>query len=370
MGPKLDKLERHYNDFQIETFINLVKSKELENIIFSPYSFYIALCILLNGTVGEASQAIRKYLHIQDSLSDSDLNNYNMSMVNYYYLDEKNLFSVVNAIFTKVEPRSEFVDIAIKYYNSSIFELESVNQVNTWVSEKTKGKITKIIENIDETKMIIVSTLYFLSEWKYPFEPDMNEKRKFLSIDNQNEYEFMNQKFQNLEDVKYYSNDEVELITLPYKLVNIFGVILLPKKDELNKYLLKINEEDINKLIKKCKTESVRLTLPKFKIEFGEKLQESLKSLGLGILFNGLGDFSNCSKELNNGIQVNIVVKYFLEVNEKGTEAAAVTLISLEPKCKPKKETVKMIVDRPFLYLLIDKNKDKHLLLTKVEKIT
>jgi len=372
MGPKHTNNSNDFNDFQIPTLIKLIEeeTKNNSNIIFSPHSLYLPLCLLLNGTLGNTQKLIQKYLCLKNPLNLTELNEYNLSLGSNFFLDDSNICSIVNAIFTTIKLQSEFVALANKYYDCTIDKLESVEQVNDYIADKTKNKIKHVIDDINDTKIIIVNTIYFLSEWKYPFDKDYTRNGKFNSKKGKTDCLYMNNTFRKLEDVSYYSGSKAEIIILPYKLEDFICVIILPKKLELNDYINSINEEDINNLINKCKPVDISLTIPKVKIEYAAEMNKPIAKMGVDI-FKGAPpkDYSKLSLEFNNlPVEIDIIVKYTLDIDEKGTEASMVSVVKLMQKCV-QKDPVKMVVDRPFLYCLKHKKIDKYLMLAKIEDL-
>jgi len=145
--------------------------------------------------------------------------------------DNKNTLSIGNAIFTKVKPTEEITGLASKYYNALISKLESKEQVDNYISEKTKGKIKEIVDSISNIDMLLINTVYFYSEWKYQFDPKNTFKGSFnLSNKSKKDVMFMYEKYLKKTDVLYFENEDAQGVSLPYMMKDVSSIIILPKK--------------------------------------------------------------------------------------------------------------------------------------------
>ena len=335
--------------FQTDIFNQMNKDKKGQNLIISPLSIYQVLSLLANGANGETQSEMLKTL---GSNTIDELNE-----INYKILSKSQAFTTIdiaNAVMTKYIPLEDFCSIAEKYL-APVETLESVEQINKWCSEKTHGKIEKIIEELSpETVMILLNAVYFKGKWVSPFMKEFNEKLPFYNYGkDKKKVETMIQ----VEHFRYYSNSEVQVIELPYMQDFMSAIIILPPENtDINEYIEKklCQESNLNDIINKLEYAKVHLELPKFELEFGENLNAVIKKLGMKKIFNGLeADLSGLYG--NGGLYVSqIIHKTYLKVNEEGTEAAAVTLVAVdEAAMEDRKEIIhKMKVNRPFIFLL------------------
>ena len=162
--------------FQSKLFNKMNKAKEGENLIISPLSIFQALSLAANGAKGDT---LLEMLDLLEADSLDDLNE-----INYKILSTSKRFETIdlaNAVMTRFTPLKDFTDIATKYL-APLEPLVSAEQVNSWCSNKTHGKIKEIIENLSEdTIMIILNAVYFKGEWVLQFNEELTRKLPFYN---------------------------------------------------------------------------------------------------------------------------------------------------------------------------------------------
>ncbi len=171
----------------------------------------------------------------------------------------------------------------------------------------------------------------------------------------------------NMKNVNYFQDMNLQAIQLFYKRKDISAIIILP--NDIFEFVTNFSEKKLSAIISSFKRENVELSLPKFKIENSLKLNDVLQQLGMIKAFGG-ADFSEITKK--SPIFVNEVhQKAFVNVNETGTEAAAVTSISMLSKCKELKppKYIGMEVNRPFLFLIKSESIDTCMFMIKIEEL-
>ena len=334
--------------FQSTIFNRMSKDKKGENLIISPLSIFQALSLTANGAKGKTQSEMLALLQCK---SVDDLNK-----VNYEILSAFKNFSTIdiaNAVMTKFTPLEEFTSIAKKYL-APIEPLVSVEQVNKWCSDKTHGKIDKILDELDPyTRMILLNAVYFKGEWVSKFKSAQTKKLKFYNLGKEEkDVDTMVQ----IKHFKYYEDKKAQAIELFFIKDYMSAIIILPAEGtDINKYIdtLSISNGEYNKIIDGFKTAKVHLQLPKFELEFKEKLNEVLKDLGMYNAFSEVdADFTGLREE--GKLFINQVIhKTYLKVFEDGCEAAAVTAIDVATNSLPIEEKIfDMKVNKPFLFLL------------------
>ena len=253
---------------------------------------------------------------------------------------------------TKFTPLKDFAAIAQKYI-APIEPLESVEQVNNWCSNKTHGKIDKILDELSDTSMILINVVYFKGVWSSKFEKYLTKKLPFFNFGNKEiEVETMRQ----IEIFKYYEDKKVQAIELRFIEDYMSAIIILPSEGtDINKYIdtLSISSDEYDKIIDGLNHVKVHIQLPKFELEFNENLNQVLKDLGMYEAFDeNNADFTWLREE--GKLFVNKVIhKTYLKVFEDGCEAAAVTAIDISTNSLPIEEQIyDMKVNRPFLFIL------------------
>ena len=337
--------------FQISLFNEINKSKKGQNLIISPLSIFQILSLTANGARDQTQ------LEMVQTLQSEDIEYLNS--INYEILEISKNFKTVeiaNAVMSKFIPNQEFLDISEKYC-APFQKLESAEQVNGWCSEKTHGKITKILDELNaDIEMILLNAVYFKGEWKNKFSEKLTTKKAFYNKGTEmEEIDTMTK----LSLFSYYEDNKIQAIELPYAEDNMTAIIILPREDnDINKYisLLESNQDSLTDLIKKLRNTKVNLELPKFELEFSTSLKDILIDMGMETPFTNNADFTGLREEGNLKID-EVFHKTYLKVDEEGTEAAAVTDITIVPtSASPDIEIVyQMKVNRPFLFFLRNK---------------
>ena len=255
---------------------------------------------------------------------------------------------MANGIFTKFKPEETFLK-SVANYESTIDELKSVEQVNSWCSKATNNIINHIIDSIDGSLMILINAIYFKGNWKIPFYKNSTEKLPFYNYNKQETLiDFM--KVTNKFD--YFEDENIQAIKLDYNKDDLSAVIILPKKEkDINNYIENFNTEKYDSIIKALKTEEVNLSLPRFEIHNEEELTDSLIKMGMKEAF-GNADFSVMKKEKNINIS-KIIHKTYIKVDEEGTVATAVTAVGYIFTGNLFDDDEKfMIVNHPFIFII------------------
>jgi len=325
-----------------------------KNVCISPLSMFQVLGLTTNGAKGVTQDEMVSAL---EATSLENLNNINLNILQS--IRQFETVEIANGVMTKFNPTLMFLKICIKY-EASIFPLVSVEQVNEWCSEKTHGKITKILDELNpDTVMLLLNAVYFKADWEHPFNPSNTYTGEFTDPTvkgGTKEVQFMTQ----TKNFNYYEDKSVQVVELPYKNDSTSAIVILPQeKIDVDTYLKSLDDNMLNTILAGLKSKKVRLNLPKFEIEFEKKFKDILIRLGMVQAFDGNADFSGI--KCSGGIFINDVIhKTYLKVDEKGTEAAAVTVVEMIKGALL--ADVTMNVNRPFIFLLrstkLPKNND------------
>lgn len=337
--------------FQLSLFNEINKRKKGQNLIISPLSIFQILSLTANGAKDKTQ------LEMIQTLQNEDIEDLNS--INYEILEIFKNFTTVeiaNAVMSKFLPTQQFLDISEKYC-APYQELISAQQVNNWCDEKTHGKISKIIDELDSAiQMILLNAVYFKGTWKNTFNEKITEKKDFYNKGIEiKQIDTMSQ----LSSFLYYEDNKLQAIELPYMKDDMSALIILPRENiDINKYITSLNSEEnsLNDLIQKLKYSKVKLELPKFELEFFSSLKETLSDMGIEIAFTDFANFTGLREEGNLKID-DVLHKTYLKVNENGTEAAAVTAVTVRTtSAKPVNENIyQMKINKPFLFFLRSK---------------
>ena len=351
--------------FQTSIFKQLNEEFINENLIISPLSAYQILSLTANGS---DNKTLKQFLLALGNQNLDELNKINADILNL--VKDFTTIETANAIMTKFTPKQNFLDIALKY-ESTIETLKSAAQVNNWCNLKTHGKITKIIDELNpNTVMILLNAIYFKGVWLKEFNETNTLKKEFFNLNDESKATKTDLMF--IKDYfNYYEDKEVQIVELPYTKDSMSAVVILPKKEiNINKFISELDDEKIPRLLKRMHKEMVKLDLPKFELEFSSTFNKALQKLGVVDAFDeGSADFTGMRNQ--NDIYIEKVIqKTYLKVDEKGTEAAGITSVVINTKSLP--ITYQMRVDRPFLFMLRNKNLPQDyemLFMSKIEKL-
>lgn len=235
--------------------------------------------------------------------------------------------------------------------NFSLFGSQTVDSVNRWVSEKTNGRIRTLLQNpLDaDTKLSLLNAFYFRAEWMNEFEKRLFLEREFHNADGNNSKVQMMFRRAHYRYLSLPNNSQI--IEIPY-LGDFSMFIMLPDKTvPLTQLLSQLNNKKLDQLQEQMVNTSVELFLPRFRIEAGFQLIPLMQEFGVKAAFGNKADFTGISSSGQAFIS-SAVHRAFVEVNEKGTEAAAATVIGVSIKSGG--YAAKMIVDRPFVFVIKD----------------
>jgi serpin B len=321
--------------FQDTLFKEIIDKNKGENVIFSPLSFYQVLSLVLNGAGGKTQEEVFKVLFPDKDLDEQLIKDVNSNIEkiitdieseNNGQVDNKVIFNNVNALFHRegISFKDEFKQICTQY-NTSYFKLESLEQVNNYVSEHTNGKITDFLQSINNALFMIINALYFKGTWDKKFDESLTTKRAFK---NSNGTVMVDTMYQEYEDGLYYEDEKVQMFSLSYSYNNLpyKMTIILPNEKKYSSPMDYLNEEKINfhEISSKLEYKNhIHLYLPKFKYALKIDVRSILMKLGMKLAFSENADFSN----LVNGACFisDFFQKTYIDLNENGTEAAAAT---------------------------------------------
>lgn len=358
-------------DFAFKIFKESSASSE-ENTLVSPLSVLLALAITANGAEGETKAQMEAL--IGGEIPMQELNEYLKTFAEALYSGEGAKLSVANSIWfreTGFIPNEDFLRTNANYYNASAykapFDDSTLKDINAWVSAKTDGLIENILDKIPEAAvMYLINALVFDAEWKAPYESYSVFNGKFKKEDGTEQSVEMMSSDEN----RFIETDNAKGFVKPYKEGYSF-VALLPNEGlGIDSYVADLAGESFVSAIKNAKTQSVYTVLPKFSFEYDIEMKSVLESLGMTDAFSASkADLSSLGTCPEGNIYLSRVIhKTFIEVDEEGTKAAAATVIeAVTEGCIVYENEV--ILDRPFVFAIIDNNTSLPVFLGTVKDI-
>ncbi len=349
------------NVFGLELFQHVFLSEtENENIMISPLSVSLALAMTYNGAQGETKTAMENTLKVY-GLEPAEINASYRDLVRALKsLDPKVLMEIANAIFYRQDftVESDFVSTNRNYYDAQVSALDFLNEqlalktINDWVSVKTHDKIDQIISEIKaDHVMFLLNAIYFKGVWKSQFKESETRKQPFYL---ENGTAVQADMMQLTDTVAYVKNDLFSAIRLPYGKGNFNMHIFLPNHDKtLTDMIASLTLQNWDEWIKAfVPAQKVELHLPRFRYKYEIKLNDVLTTMGMGVAFTGKADFSGINR--NEDLFIDYVKhKTFIEVNEEGTEAAAVTVVAIE-RLSYNPDKLQFLANRPFMYAITE----------------
>lgn len=360
------------NSFGLKLFQRVIAAEQAdENVFISPLSVSMALGMTMNGAANQTYQEMKNTLEFA-GLSEQEINEGYKSLIELLVnLDEKVLFEIANSIWYRntFSVEQPFLETNQFYFNAEIRALDfgapgSPDIINGWISEKTHQKIKKVIENIDPmTVMFLINAIYFKGDWLYQFDEDYTRDEIFYKAFNdpiQCKMMTMRSKFD------YYEDETVQIIDLPYGDGLFSMTVFLPQfGQDPNAFIASLDGNRLHKYLNALSADSVTLSLPKFKVEYKITLNDILIAMGMPQAFTeGSADFSRINPNFRLFIS-KVLHQTFVQVDEEGTEAAAVTVVeigytSVGPKI------IYMRVDHPFFFIIRERETNTLLFMGKL----
>jgi serpin B len=340
--------------FGFKLLKDLQKRQPDTNIMISPLSISIALTMTYNGAVGETQRAMASVLEIE-SLGIETVNRSNATLRNSLEnTDPKVEIAIANSIWSRqgVDFNPIFLDRNRELFEAEIRSLnfndpQAPEIINSWVDTNTNGKINQIVQRIDPATLIfLINAIYFKGSWQKEFDKSATRDGIFhLSDGRQKRVKMMYRKGA----YPHFRGENFEAVRLPYGEGRVSMYIFLPNRDSnLNDVIEQLNAENWSTWMSQFQesTDDSELILPRFKLEYEVRLNDTLTALGMGIAFGTGADFSGMGTQL---FISEVRHKTIIEVNEEGTEAAAVTVVVGQESAPPI-----FRVDRPFLFAIHD----------------
>lgn len=360
-GPKYEQpVEASQTGFAISLLRNVsAVTPANENVVVSPYSAAVALSMLAEGAEGktreELDNALGGVLYKAEDLGGGE--DMTVKSANSVWLDDN--FSPRNRYVNLLEKEfAAFIDV--EDFASST----ALKAINNWCSENTNGKITQILDRLDPSNvMVLINALYFNAPWENEFDPALTRERDFNGVSKKSQVKMMNTK-------GYYMYGEyqgLQMIQLPY-LGREYAmyVVLPPEGADMDKLLSKMEPSAYAAAMDMLSQQEVSLFLPKFKVETSMNLNEPLQRMGVKTAFTSAADFSGIA-EMGLLVLDQVKQKCYMDVSEKGTEAAAVTAVQIRlTSARPVKKVPVMMVDRPFFFVIADGENHKILFAGKI----
>jgi serine protease inhibitor len=360
---------RASNSFGLALLRQVHAGDSRANLMLSPLSASMALGMTLNGAAGGTWEAMRGTLGFA-GMSEDEINAaYRGLIAQLLARDHTVEFRLANSVWhdAAFPIKQPFLDAAAEYFDAEVAGLDFDNQaaslgrINGWVDRQTGGRIEKILDYIDPLEiMFLVNAVYFKAPWSMTFETNATRSGPFRRADGSTvDVPLMNN------DAAYlhFVNDEAYGVELLYGDSAFSMVLIAPAEGRtLDGLIGGLTPQRWQSWIDAFQVGRVMLTMPKFRFEYGTSLDDALKAMGMEIAFTPrLAEFPRIGDR--DDIHISRVdQKTFIDVHEKGTEAAGVTVVGVGVTSMP--PSVRF--DKPFLVAIRERESGTLLFLGRV----
>jgi serpin B len=350
---------RAVNEFALELTVQLGRQDAGQNVFLSPANVAVALAMTANGARGETLQSMLSALN----LATLDLETVNSNFAALQALlvrDEPGAtIAIANALWARagVAFNADFLQRTQRFYDARIEALDfdqpdAPKTINEWVRRQTNDKIPAIVERIpEEIILLLMSAIYFNGKWETPFNPEFTQDRPFYLLNGTTkELPTMYRS----DDFEYLKGDGFQAVRLPYAGGGVRMVIILPDADRtLTQLMDQLSIENWESWREQFSVKEGQLYLPRFTTRYDKQLNQALSAMGMTEAFDdGRADFSGM-RPVPPALFISQVRHVaYVDVNEAGTEAAAVTSVEMGITSAMPTETFLMQVDRPFFFAI------------------
>ena len=351
-----------YVRFGINLFSDIFGAEPEENIFISPSSVALALAMTSGGAAGATEEAISSVLGFA-GLDRDEVNRANASLLeSLVSLDPEVQLEIANSLWLRkgIAFRPGFLKAAQDFFKAEAQTLDfsrpgAPKTINDWVGRKTHKRIQKIVDRIDPLDILfLMNAIYFKGKWTDEFYPDLTTELPFFSGgEKPKNVPMMSREGK----FRYLENSAFQAVTLPYGDERVSLAVFLPARDSSLKALIQeLSLESWTKWRSQFARAEGEVVLPKFKIEYEKTLNEPLMRLGMAVAFSDeKADFSRMCETPPAVYISEVKHKSYIDVNEEGTEAAAVTSVGMRVlSAGPPSKPFRMVVDRPFFFVIQD----------------
>lgn len=341
----------------------LKKENNKQNMLYSPLSIKYALKMLQEGAKEETYSQIEKVIG-------------NLNLPKYNNIENK--LSLANSIFIRDTyfpyVKTSYTDILTNKYNAEVIQdkFNTAKNVNTWIENKTLGKIKKMLSDElvynPDLEMLLINALAIDMEWKAKFDAEDTYGENFYLSDGKTMKATTMSKETSSDNILYYLEKDLTAVSMDledFDEAKMEFVAVMPKKN-IDQYVNNLTIDKINEITNNLNKASssedgIILKIPKFSFEYDLKLKEDLQSLGITDVFNrelaNLSNMADLEKTGKNLYVSDALHKANIDFSEKGVKAAAVTVFAvmdatamMEPK-----QPIEVKIDKPFVFLIRDK---------------
>ena len=358
------------NAFTLNFFQSLNGKTKNQSIVCSPLSITYVLSMVNDAATGTTEQELEQTLGFHAGGIQA-VNNYCKNLIdNLPHVDEKVQLNIANAIFVndKYQLKKQFQQDMANYYDAKaealdFSSLSTLDRINGWCDEKTRGMIPTILERVDpRTVSYLLNAIYFKAEWASMFEKKDTREEVFTTPDGETRVPLMHQNVY----MNYLRNDQYAAVSIPYGNGQWMMTVMLPEDGKTTDDVISSlaasgwSTDFLKNPLREARRYAVDLKLPRFETAFDTDdaggLIELLMGMGIRRAFDGnSAEIPNMCE--NGDLYISMMKqKAKIKVNEEGSEAAAVTIAGVNftsaggDTQEPPKATFH--ANRPFVYVI------------------
>ncbi len=341
------------NNFGFELFR---KVNANQNTFISPLSVSYALGMVLNGASEETKQSIINTIDFEGMTAEEVNQGFKDLTALLLSMDKTVELGIANSIWSHKDytVNSNFAHTVKTFYDGTAQALDfrntsAKNTINNWVESKTNNRIKNLINQISPDEvMFLINAIYFKGQWQYQFDASKTHKANFTRENGTTTP--VDMMLSKGAKIQYEVNNNVQLIDIPYGNGQFRMTILVPTAGSLHELSESLTAAQLSNWLNESDSVSVELEMPRFKMTWKEDLKETLRKMGMQ-----MSGFPKLFEEQLPLAISRVVHQSFLEVNEKGSEAAAATAIGIGYTSAPPKPT-RITIDKPFLFFIREKH--------------
>lgn len=350
----MERIVSGNNEFALNVYQKLAQTPG--NIVCSPYSISSALVMVYAGAQGLTKDQMSEVLHFEDI--DTFHSSF-AAMHDHIRSAMENTSLVVhlaNGLWFQrdFQLQENYLTLLKQVYDAAPHQVDFSNafekarlEINTWVSEQTRAKITELVPPGSlsaVTRLVLANAIYFNADWARPFPEKETHLQAFWIGDEQSiEVQTMHL----CHNFRFFENDDIQLVELPYLGKEFSMLIVLPRaKKGLAQLEQNLTYQNLNSWLQSAQEKKIALALPRFSLRYTSLPEQTLSTMGMPLAFSQKADFTGISPEK---LFISAIIhQASIDVQEKGTEASAATaaVFALASAVRP----IEMIVDHPFLF--------------------
>lgn len=367
----MEKRIQQDNEFALDLFRKTIASTDEKNVFISPLSVSIALGMAWNGADTETKSEMATALKMSGMTVDQINEYYQIMQTALPDVDPSTRLNIANSLWYRqgFALKSDYLQVNRNYFNAEIRELDfgkagAVDTINQWCALKTNNLIKEPLDHISpEAVMYLINAIYFKGIWVKQFDKKKTFETNFYA---EGGGQVRVNMMQQLDTFVYYQDDLAQYLDMPYGNKAFSMTAILPKEGKTTNDVL--NTLDLQKwgsVVSLMTPKKVHVYFPKFKTKGDYELKGPLMEMGMLKAFSEEADFSRIS---NWKLFISrILHSTYCDVNEEGTEAAAVTIIEFELTSMPDYPVFN--ANRPFVFVIREKSTGVILFIGKMGQV-